>query len=237
MEVASVTGVAQKFAAAVVSHDEAAARGCARMWQGDRDGPARLYRQLVDQAAGLAVVGEPQQGTDGRAAQPVAITQGGKQVAQLTLIGEGEPFLWTGVATNDLRVARFLAGEAPAVVAFDELPADPAARAAVEALARSLAGASDEHSEALGAAMSSGAGAVVVVGYLAHAASQGAKLEVIDARGLPRLGRAVVSVNLVVDGGDPETIFVYLDHDADPAAPVRWLAWTPYFSGDTLLAR
>lgn len=235
MEVA--TTVTQRFAEAVAKRDEAAALGCAREWHGDRDGPARLYNQLVGAPVGLEVVGAAQVGSAGRAAQVVAITQGGQRVDHLTLLGEGEPFLITGVATKATHVESFLAGHAPAVLAWDELAPDPMAHAAAEALARTLArGAAGEAdaSDALGEAMSSAPGATVVIGYLAHAASRGGALEVVDARGLPSLGRAVVSAQIVIAGSEPELLFLYVDH---LAGAVQWRAWTPYFSGDKLLAR
>ena len=231
-----VTPTAQKFASAIANNDEAAARSCVREWCADGDGPARLFHQLVGQPVGLEVTGAAQPGKEGRAAQPVAIVQGGKPVEQLTLLGDGEPFLLTGVATREPHLARFLAGEAPAVVTWDVLPPDPAARDVVVALAETLARAATGQADAsteLGTAMSSGPGAVVVVGYLAAAVSRGARIEVGEARGLPRIGRAAVSATILIAGSEPEQIFVYLDH----ATSTRWLAWTPYFSGDTLLAR
>ena len=186
MEELSATAVAQRFAAAVAASDEAAARGCAREWLGDRDGPARLYNQLAGQPVALEVVGPARSGTEGRAAQPMAITQHGQAVEQLTLVGDGAPFQITGVATSDAHLEGFLDGSVPAVLAWDQLTPDPEARAAAEALAKTVeAAAGGPPSVELSEAMSSGPGAIVTVGRLADASkSRGGHLEIVEARGL-----------------------------------------------------
>jgi hypothetical protein len=236
----SASEVARKFAAAVAAKDEAAARSCVAQWQPDRDGPAKLYTSLAGAPVGLEAVGDARTGEAGRAAQELAIVEGGKHVDQLWLLGEGEPFKATGVATKEPHLARFLAGEAPARIAWDTLEPDPAATAAVKALVAALdksAGGSMDAAKQLGVAMSDDDG-TATVGYIAAAYSRGAKLEIVDARGLGKLGRGVVETRLVGDpqgtnGGEPERVFLYLDH----GTPVRWRKWLPYFNGDALVAK
>ena len=230
MEVAAT--IARRFASALADRDEAAARACAHEWRTGRDGPARLFHQLVGEPVELVLVGAPQVGEVRRAAQVIDILQGGVPVERVTLLGDGKPFLLTGATTNSAHVACFLANQAPAVLAWDELTPDRAARVAAESLARTLDGvaAGDEDPTlALGSARSGEGGALVVIAHLAVAVARGARLDIVDARGLPRLGRGVISARI-----EEEPIFLYVDHATDSATPI-WRTWTPYFSGSTLL--
>ena len=219
---AAATEVVRRFAAALAARDETAARACASAWVADRDGPARLYNQLVRAPVSLDVVGDAQAGTGTRAAQAVGIVHGGQVVERQMLLCEGEPMQITGVATSAAHVGHFLAGTAPAVIAWADLVADPDARAAAEALASTLVSAA-------GAEPIEAGGDIAVIAYLASLVAGGARIEVVDARRLPELGRSVVEARVVRDGGEPEAVFLYLDSTG-------WRAQTPFFSATTFVA-
>ncbi len=219
----AATEVARRFAAALAARDETAARSCASAWVADRDGPARLYNQLVSAPVSLDVVGDAETGTGTRAAQAVGIVHGGKIVERQMLLCEGEPMLIAGVATSAPHVGHFLAGTVPAVIAWADLTPDPDARAAAEELASALVSAAG------GTEPVEAPGNVGVIAYVANLVAGGARLAVVDARGLTTLGRAAVEILATPNSGEPETLVLYRDADG-------WRAWTPFFSATTFVA-
>lgn len=169
------------------------------------------------------------------AAEEGAAEANGSEASATALAGQNWQVV--GVCKADAWRDAYLRGQVPALLVWEQLPPHEDASNAFVALCalgnRAKAGVG-EAAAMLTAWMNEDAVAGRVILRVQHLIAQGYRLRVRDSRWLPKLGRAVVQVEVRAADADTDAELHWLIAEVGP--PLRWLAMEELLRTEALVA-